>query len=232
MGDDSAGVIFETVPATLGIAIPPENFYAGVRELCDHFGAVMIMDEVQTGLGRCGDVWGINTYGVVPDIIVTGKGLSGGIYPMSATLYREHLNPFLHANPFIHVSTFGGAELGCFVALEVLNMLEEPGFLEHVRQMADLFREGFTRLQEKHPEVLVGIRQRGLMMGLKLANATCGPAMTQLGFRAGLLTVYANHDPSVLQILPPLIIQAQEARQVVETLDGMLAGLEGSMAHR
>ena len=81
MGDDTAAVIFETIPATLGIAIPPEDFYAGVRRLCDQRGAVMIMDEVQTGLGRCGKVWGIDTYGVAPDIIVTGKGLSGGHLP-------------------------------------------------------------------------------------------------------------------------------------------------------
>ena len=92
MDDDTAAVIFETIPATLGIAIPPEDFYAGVRRLCDRWGAVMIMDEVQTGLGRCGEVWGIDTYGVTPDIIVTGKGLSGGIYPITATLYADHLD--------------------------------------------------------------------------------------------------------------------------------------------
>src|SRR5512139_531406 len=165
MGDDTAAVIFETIPATLGIAIPPEDFFAGVRRLCDRWGAVMIMDEVQTGLGRCGRAWGIDTYGVTPDIIVTGKGLSGGIYPMSATLYADHLDTFLHDNPFIHISTFGGAEVGCFVALEVLEILQEPGFLEHVRLMADVFKEGFVALLLKHSGVLVEARQRGLMMG-------------------------------------------------------------------
>ena len=101
MSDDTAAVLFETIPATLGIAIPPEDFYAGVRRLCDQKGAVMIMDEVQTGLGRCGQVWGIDTYGITPDIIVTGKGLSGGIYPITATLYADFLDPFLAENPFV-----------------------------------------------------------------------------------------------------------------------------------
>ena len=228
MGDDTAAVIFETIPATLGIAIPPEDFYAGVRRLCDQWGAVMIMDEVQTGLGRCGRVWGIDTYGVSPDIIVTGKGLSGGIYPISATLYADHLDAFLHENPFIHISTFGGAEVGCFVALEVLEMLEEPGFLEHICTMADVFKEGFAALLEKHPGVLVEARQRGLMMGLKLIDPRCGPWMTVAGFHSGLLTIYANNDPSVIQVLPPLIIQAEEARQVLRILDGMLLGLEAA----
>jgi len=226
MGDYTAAVLFETIPATLGIAIPPEDFYAGVRRLCDRWGAVMIMDEVQTGLGRCGQVWGIDTYGVAPDIIVTGKGLSGGIYPISATLYSDRLDPFLRSNPFIHVSTFGGSEIGCFVALEVLDMLEEVGFLEHVRAIARVFEDGFVWLCQAHPAMLVETRQRGLMMGLKMSDPRCGPWMTAAGFQAGLLAIFANNDPSVIQILPPLIIQEEEAHQVLNILGGMLAGLE------
>jgi acetylornithine/succinyldiaminopimelate/putrescine aminotransferase len=226
MSEDTAAVIFETIPATLGIAIPPEDFFAGARRLCDQIGALMIIDEVQTGLGRCGAVWGIDTYSVTPDILVTGKGLSGGIYPITATLYSDRLDAFLHDNPFIHISTFGGAEVGCFVALEVLDILDEPDFLEHVRAIAALFEAGFAGLLKKHPAVLGEIRQRGLMMGLKLADPRCGPWMTVAGFQAGLLAIYANNDPSVLQILPPLIIQEDEAQQVLATLDGMLSGLE------
>lgn len=226
MSEDTAAVLFETIPATLGIAIPPEDFYAGVRRLCDQWGAVMIMDEVQTGLGRCGKIWGIDTYGVVPDIIVTGKGLSGGIYPISATLYSDRLDPFLRSNPFIHISTFGGAEVGCLVALEVLDMLEEPAFLEHVQGIARVFEKGFAWLRDRHPDILVEARQRGLMMGLKFASPHFGPWMTAAGFQAGLLAIFANNDPSVLQILPPLTIQDQEAHQVLNILDGMLAGLE------
>lgn len=226
MGEDTAAVIFETIPATYGISIPPEDYFAGVQKLCDQHGVVMISDEVQTGLGRCGAIWGIDTYGVVPDILVTGKGLSGGIYPITATIYREHLNPFLHENPFIHVSTFGGGEVGCYAALEVLNMLEEPGFLEHVREMAMLFEAGFADLIGKHPEVLLEARQRGLMMGLKLANENLGPLMTRIGFDAGLLSIYANNDPAVIQILPPLIIQEEEVGQVLETINKMLSKLE------
>jgi putrescine aminotransferase len=228
MGDDTAAVMFETIPATMGIVLPPEDYYAGVRQLCDRHGAVMIIDEVQTGLGRCGDIWGINTYGVIPDILVTAKGLSGGIYPMSATIYREHLDHFFRQNPFIHISTFGGAEVGCYVALEVLNILSEPGFMGHVRQMAGLFQEGFGQLRKKHPTALVETRQRGLMMGLKLANQAFGPLMPLAGFHHGLLTIYANHDQSVNQLLPPLTILPGQVAEVLESLDHMLAWLEQS----
>lgn len=226
LDEDTAAVIFETIPATLGITIPPEDFFQGVRRLCDQYGAVMVQDEVQTGLGRCGAVWGIDTYDVVPDIIVTGKGLSGGIYPITATIYREHLNPFIHANPFIHISTFGGAEVGCYVALEVLNIITEPGFLEHVNQMAALFEHGFSDLCSQHGVVLLEARQRGLMMGLKLADPNFGPLLTRIGFDAGLLVIYANNDPSAVQILPPLIIEEDSVQQVLGLLNGMLTTLE------
>ncbi len=228
--EETAAVIFETIPATLGIAIPPEDYFAGVRELCDRRGALMIIDEVQTGLGRCGAVWGIDTYGVVPDILVTAKGLSGGIYPITATVYSDRLDSFFAENPFIHVSTFGGAEVGCHVALEVLDILEEEGFLAHVREMAAVFEEGFRELKERHPEVLVEARQRGLMMGLKMANDFCGPLMTLAGFRHGVLTIYANNDTSVSQILPPLIIEEEQARHVLESLDAMFSEIEKGLA--
>ncbi len=229
MGDEAAAVIFETIPATLGIAVPPQDYFAGVRDLCDRHGAVMIIDEVQTGLGRCGEVWGIDTYGVVPDILVTAKGLSGGIYPIAATIYSDRLNTFLDDNPFIHVSTFGGAEVGCYVALEVLDILEEQGFLEHVRETTGLFKQGFQRLEAEHPVILLECRQRGLMMGLKMANETCGPLMTLAGFRHGILTIYANNDTSVSQILPPLIIERDQVQTALEALDGMLAEVEKSL---
>ena len=226
LDEDTAAVIFETIPATLGIVIPPEDYFAGVRHLCDKYGVVMIQDEVQTGLGRCGAYWGINTYNVVPDIIVTGKGLSGGIYPITATLYREHLNPFMHENPFIHISTFGGAEVGCYAALAVLDILTSPDFLENVLKMAAVFEKGFANLREKHPEVLVATQQRGLMMGLKLTKPNLGPIITKIGFDTGLLVIFANNDPSAVQILPPLIIQENEAREVLDILDMMLGMLK------
>jgi putrescine aminotransferase len=232
MTSDTAAVIFETIPATLGMVVPPAGFFPAMRRLCDQRGAVMIIDEVQSGLGRCGDVWAIDTYGVTPDILVTAKGLSGGIYPIAATVYRDHLDAFMRANPFIHVSTFGGAEVGCAVALEVLNILEEPSFLGHVRVMAGLFAVGLAGLQAKYPRLLCEVRQRGLMIGLKLADASCGPLMTVAGLQHGILTIYANNDTSVSQILPPLVIDADETAQVLTALDGMLDWVAHRMSER
>lgn len=228
--ETTAAVLFETIPATLGIPIPPEDFHEGVRRVCDERGAVMIADEVQTGLGRCGANWGIDTYGVVPDIIVTAKGLSGGIYPITATLYRDELDGFLRENPFIHISTFGGPELGCRAALKVIEILERPGFLEHVREIAGVFENGFAELKANHPDTVLEARQRGLMMGLKMASDMCGPLMTVAGMQQGIYTVYANNDNSVSQIIPPLIISRDEAETVIERLDSMLTWVEQALA--
>ena len=220
--DETAAVIFETIPATFGIPIPPIDFYPEVKRLCRENGALLIIDEVQTGLGRTGKLWGIEHFDTVPDIMVIGKGLSGGIYPMSATCFRKELESFFHEHPFIHVSTFGGAEIGCPVAMAVLEESSRPEFLEHVRELADIFAAGFEDLKAKHPSILVGLRQLGLMMGIEMVNEQCGPIMTKACYDHGILSIYANNDRRVSQLLPPLIIDKELAYEILERIDGAL----------
>lgn len=220
--DKTAAVIFETIPATSGMPIPPSDYFPQAKKLCVDNGVLLIIDEVQTGLGRTGKLWGIEHYDVVPDIMVIGKGLSGGIYPISATCFRKELESFFHEHPFIHVSTFGGAELGCPVALAVLDESSRPEFLEHVHELADVFAWGFQELKTKHPTILVGLRQLGLMMGIEMVNEQCGPIMTKVCYDHGILSVYANNDRRVSQLLPPLNIDKETAYEILERLDAAL----------
>lgn len=224
VNEETAAVIIEALPATAGILIPPDDYYPRVREICDRWGAQLIIDEVQTGLGRTGRMWAIEEWDVVPDILVTGKGLSGAIYPMSATCHRPHLDRFFQENPFIHLSSFGGAALGCVAALATLDQTTEPGFLEHVQAMAARFAAGFDDLQSRYP-IVAEVRQRGLMIGFELAEDAMGPAMSMLLAQNGVLAVFANHRPGTIQILPPLIIQPDEVDFVLEALDRSLAQL-------
>jgi acetylornithine/succinyldiaminopimelate/putrescine aminotransferase len=219
MNDQTAAVLFETVPATLGMYVPDTAYFKQVRELCDKNGSLMIIDEVQTGLGRTGKLWGIEHFDVVPDIIVIGKGLSGGMYPMTATCFKEKLETVFKDDPFIHVSTFGGAEVGCPVALKVLEISSDQSFLRHVNTISLLFEQGFRRLKEKYPKLIVSFRQLGLMMGVKMANEMCGPVLTKACYDNGILSIYANNDTSVSQLMPPLIISEQETKEVLEKLD-------------
>ncbi len=227
LADDVAAVLLETVPATLGMPIADVDYFPRVRELCDEAGTLLILDEVQAGLGRTGRLWGIEHYGVAPDILVVGKGLSGGVFPMTATCLRGELERVFHADPFIHISTFGGAEVGCPVATRVLEISSEPAFLHHVDDLADVFTSGFDELRSRHPDVLVGLRQLGLMMGIELVDPALGPALSRTSYDAGLLAVFAYNDPSVVQFLPPLVIDTGLADEILERLDAALTALEG-----
>lgn len=205
---DTAAVILEPVPATLGMPVPSPGYLAGVQELCRDHGAVLIMDEVQTGLGRTGKMWAYEHWQLEPDVVVTGKGLSGGIYPITATLMTRELHSIFDRHPFSHISTFGGAEPGCAAALAVLDIVEAPGFLERVSELGDRFAAGF----EGMPFTL---RRLGMMMGLAFPVPEAGMLAAKLLFDAGIFAVYANNDTAVLQLLPPLTATDDEADEII-----------------
>jgi acetylornithine/succinyldiaminopimelate/putrescine aminotransferase len=219
---DTAGVILETVPATLGIAIPPDGYLQSVRHICNAKGIVFILDEVQTGLGRTGKLWAFQHYNLIPDIVILGKGLSGGLYPIAATILRKPLEVVFHKDPFIHVSTFGGSEVGCAVARRVLEISSAPAFLDHVNRLANQFAKEIEALKQTHAQFLVGLRQLGLLMGLELKDALCGPLLTKSAYDHDLLMIYANNHPSVCQFLPPLVIDVEQIDWIVQHLDAAL----------
>lgn len=227
--ENVAAVLLETIPATYGISIPDKEFLLNVRKLCDEKDVILIIDEVQSGLGRTGKLWAIEHFEVEPDIMVIGKGLSGGIYPMAATCIKTKYETVFHSDPFIHVSTFGGAEVGCPVVLKVLEMSSDPSLLENVEEIATVFSEGFKALKTKHPQILVGLRQLGLMMGIEMVNEHCGPIFTKAAYDAGVLSVYAANDPRVAQLLPPLNINRSLAEEILFRIDKALAGVKGFM---
>jgi acetylornithine/succinyldiaminopimelate/putrescine aminotransferase len=220
--NDTAAVILETIPATLGIAIPAEGYLQSVRQICDKKGILLILDEVQTGLGRTGKLWAFEHFQIVPDMVVIGKGLSGGLYPISATVMRAPLEAVFHDDPFIHVSTFGGAEIGCIVAQRVLEISAEAGFLSHVNRLADGFAAALDSLRKSHSKIFIAVRQLGLMMGLVLKDAQSGPILTKTAYDRDLLMIYANNDPSVCQLLPPLIMDPDRMEWVIGQIDEAL----------
>lgn len=206
--EDTAAVILESIPATLGFPLPAPGYLAAVGERCREVGALLILDEVQTGLGRTGTVWYYQQEDVEPDMVITAKGLSGGVYPIAATLMTAELLEFFREHPFVHVSTYGGAELGCVAALEVLAIVTEPAFLERVREVGERFGDAFADLPFE-------LRRRGMTMGFKFDDPAGGfEAMRQI-VAAGVFAVAANNDPSVLQFKPPLIVSDAEVEEIV-----------------
>lgn len=216
---DVAAVILETIPSTLGMVMPEDGYLANVRELCDKNGTLLIMDEVQSGLGRTGKLWAFEHAGITPDMVVIGKGLSGGIYPIAATVIRDALDAIFKKDPFIHISTYGGSELGCRVGQKVIQISSDPVFLERVQEAGKMIREDLEEIQLKYPKFFKGIRQTGLMIGLELRDEYGGPALTKAAYDEDLLMIYANNDTSVIQFLPPLTITDDEIDLVMEKLD-------------
>jgi putrescine aminotransferase len=218
LNSDTAAVVFETIPATLGMPIPRDDYYLDVKKCCDKNGTLLIIDEVQTGLGRTGRFWGIEHYGIIPDMIVTAKGLGGGVYPVTATIMRNDLASVFDADPFIHVSTTGGADIGCEVARKVIEISASPAFLGHVNLLSDIFAGGMAKIESEFADLFAGFRQTGLMCGIQTTRADFGPLMTKACYDAGLLCIYAGNDTSVLQFLPPLVTEIKIAEEILSRL--------------
>jgi putrescine aminotransferase len=207
--DSCAAVLLEPVPATLGMPIADDGYFECVQSLCRDRGAKLIIDEVQTGLGRTGRIWAHQHHDLEPDVVVTGKGLSGGLYPITATLMSRELHSFFDTHPHIHISTFGGAEIGCAVALKVLDIIEAPEFLPRVKTLSARFAEGIAGLP-------LTLRRLGLMMGLAFSEEGGGMAAAAALYQAGVFAVWANNDPKVLQFLPPLTLSDNEVDDLIE----------------
>jgi len=211
VSDATAAVVIEAIPATLGMPLPPEGYLKRVEELCRARGALLIVDEVQTGLGRTGRFWGHEHDGIEPDMIVTGKGLSGGVYPITATLMKPEVHRFFDEHPFVHISTFGGSEIGCAAAHAVLDIVQAPGFLERVQALGERFGEELSGATFE-------LRRRGLFMGLAFPFEGGGMVATKMLYDKGVFALYANNDTRVLQFLPPLTLSDEDASLLIRTL--------------
>ncbi|MBI3782287.1 MAG: aspartate aminotransferase family protein [Deltaproteobacteria bacterium] len=224
-GGDVAGVLMETMPATYGFPVPDDDYLPGVKKLCERYGTIYIADEVQTGLGRTGHLWGIETWNVEPDVLVTGKGLSGGLYPMSAVVMTRHVGQWLTEQGWAYVSTFGGAELGCRVASRVLDMCSQPQVLANVRRLSERLTSGLEQLRQRHP-FFTAVRQLGLVIGLQTASSLGGMQLSRALYQRGVWAMFSGFAPSVLQFKVGLLVDNAYCDLLLERLDAALSDVE------
>jgi acetylornithine/succinyldiaminopimelate/putrescine aminotransferase len=220
--DDVAAVLLETVPATYGFPVPPEGYLPAVKALCDEHDALYIADEVQTGLGRTGRLWGVENFGVEPDILVCGKGLSGGMYPIAAAVMTPRAGQWLHENGWGHVSTFGGAEIGCRVAERVLEITTRPAVEQQVAHLIKRFGSRLAEVRDRQP-YLVEVRQSGLVIGLRVDHPNGAVYLQQELFELGVWAIASGFDQSVLQFKPGLLLDDALADTVLDRLEVALA---------
>jgi len=215
-GRDVAAVIMETIPATYGFPLPAPGYLAGVKKLCERYGALYIADEVQTGLMRTGELWAISKHGVNPDILVSGKGISGGMYPVSVVLASEAAAGWLTEDGFAHMSTFGGAELGCVAALKTLEITGRPEVRSMVHYIAAMFTEGLSKIQAQYPDWFTGIRQDGLVMGLEFGHPQGAKFVMKRLYETGVWAIFSTLDPRVLQYKPGILLTPALGEELLE----------------
>ncbi|MEJ2025820.1 MAG: aminotransferase class III-fold pyridoxal phosphate-dependent enzyme, partial [Deltaproteobacteria bacterium] len=174
MGENTAAVLLEPVQGEGGIIPANDDYLKELRELCNQNDILLIFDEVQTGFGRTGKMFCAEHSGITPDIMVLAKSLSGGMYPISCSVFTEEISDFLMTHPFVIINSFGGTSLGCLVALAAIEYLERNDLPARAHRMGKRFMKGLTIIREAYPDLIVDVRGKGLMLGVEFPEDSIG----------------------------------------------------------
>jgi acetylornithine aminotransferase/acetylornithine/N-succinyldiaminopimelate aminotransferase len=210
----TCAVLLEPIQGEGGVRVPDEGYLRAVREICDRKGILMILDEVQTGMGRTGKLFGYEHYGVTPDIMTLAKALGNGI-PVGALAATEKVAASF--GPGTHASTFGGNPLAMAAAIATLETILEEGFLENCRKMGEYLQERLWSLRKDHP-VVQDVRGKGLLVGLDLTVE--GNSIVKSCLERGVL-INCTFD-HILRMVPPLVITRQDVDRLVQVLDEVM----------
>jgi len=202
----TAAVILEPIQGEGGVIVPPDDYLPTVRRVCAERGILLILDEVQTGLGRTGKMFGCDHTGVVPDIICLGKAISGGVIPCAAFHTTDEIFKSFHPNPFYHTSTFGANPMAATAAATTIQTLQEEKLVERCAEMGRYFMSGLEHLHERYPGIIRDVRGRGLLIGVEIVDAKVGESLAQRMFDRNVLIAYTLNKPEVIRIEPPFVI--------------------------
>lgn len=213
---NTIGFLFEPIQGEGGVIIPPKGYLKQVREICSRNNVLMIADEIQTGLGRTGQWFACDWEGVHPDVMIIGKALSGGFYPVSSVLSSAAvLNVF---QPGEHGSTFGGNPLACAVAREALKVLKEEKLVENAREQGEYFLEKLARIESEH---IAEVRGKGLLIGVELKPSAGGARrFAEALMKEGMLCKETHEN--VIRFAPPLVINRQDLDWALQRIEKVL----------
>lgn len=218
ISDKTCAVMLETIQGEGGVYPPQNNYLQKVRALCDKYGALLILDEIQAGMGRSGKFFAYENYGVKPDIVTLAKGLAGGV-PIGAFICTEKVAQALHAGD--HGTTFGGNPLACAAANVVLDTIPNENFLAHVVEVGNYFKAQLIELQKKYPDQISEVRGEGLLLGVQLSKSKKSGVeiVNECMQRGAIINCTVG---TVLRFVPPLIITNQHVDEVINVLDEVL----------
>ncbi|MFN2460717.1 MAG: aspartate aminotransferase family protein [Candidatus Velthaea sp.] len=220
----AAAFIVEPVQGEGGVNIPPAGYLREVRALCDAAGALLIADEVQTGLGRCGVRFGCDIDGVVPDVMTLAKGLSGGVIPIGAYIARPAVWNAAYAQaPLMHTSTFGGNELACAAALAALDVLVNDDLAANAAARGAEILAAARATQRRYPAVIGNVRGAGLLTGVELTSEGYGGAIIPELLKRGVTAAWTLNQQRVIRLEPPLIVTAEQVAAAMHAFDEAVA---------
>jgi acetylornithine/succinyldiaminopimelate/putrescine aminotransferase len=209
---ETAAVFLETIQGEAGVLVPSLDYMQALRSRCDHTGTLLVLDEIQTGFGRTGKLFGFEHYQVVPDILLLAKGMGGGM-PVGAFIADKNIMACLMENPILgHITTFGGHPVSCAAGLAALEVLLEEQLTETVSAKEKLFRECL-----QHPRI-IEIRGKGLILSLQLSSFDEVEEISKACMQKGLIIDWFLHNETSLRIAPPLIITNEEIRTACEII--------------
>ncbi|WP_354623146.1 putrescine aminotransferase [Psychromonas sp. MME2] len=204
VGDGIAAVIAEPIQGEAGAIVPPDDYWPKLRQICDKYDVLLIADEVQTGFGRTGKIFGVDHWDVTPDIMCFGKALGGGVIAMSGFFASAKLWKVLEPNPFMHTTTTGGNPIACAAALAQISVLLEEDLAGQAAEKGTYIKQKLAKIQELYPEVLTDVTGRGLLLGMVFANDEVGFEVVSGLFKRGILIAGTLNNSRVVRIEPAL----------------------------
>jgi putrescine aminotransferase len=231
VSDETAAVILEPVQGENGIHVAPDGYLQAARRLCDAHGALLILDEVQTGLGRTGRLFACEHWGVVPDLMTLAKALGGGVVPVGAVMGTPAVwDKVFRENPFIHTSTFGGNEMACAAAITALRITLDEDLPAQAARKGDRMLGGLRAIQAKYPDLLTEVRGVGLMIGVEFADADVGKLTIGSLVHNGVIAAYTLNNAKVMRFEPPLVITDEQVEKVLSAFDAALGETQALLA--
>jgi putrescine aminotransferase len=224
-GDRVAAVVIEPIQGEGGINVAPPGYLAAARELCDRYGAMLVFDEIQSGMGRSGRMFACEHDGVAPDLMALGKGFGGGVMPIGAVVGTPKTWERYIDNPFLHTTTFGGNPLACAAAIATINVLLEEELPRQAGEKGDYLLGRFAELGARYPKLLVEWRGRGLMLGLEFADNELGYEVAKELFARQILIGGTYINARTLRVEPPLTISRPQLDRFVGALEESLAAV-------
>ena len=219
VGIGVAGVLFEPIQGEAGAIVPPDDFWPRIREATRKYGTLLIADEVQTGLGRTGRLWGVDHWEVEPDIIAAAKSLGGGVMPVSAFCATEEIfNSLMYPNPFMHTNTTGGGALACSAAIAAINVTLRDRLWEKAAEKGAYILEQVQDLASEYPQVYKAVTGRGLLVGQHFNSPEIGYKVAAGLFKRGVLVSGTLTSAHTIRIEPPLVITREEIDLGLERL--------------